>query len=136
MATQRAIAFHEAAHAVVAEAVGCPILRVCVVPGSAHFVASDQVPLSAINKAAILWAGGIAERRVSGMAEDGEDFAMISAVLGNDNRARWGSFRRSCRILTRRWPSVERLAALLELRGALTGHQVRDCLRAVASTLT
>lgn len=145
----RAVAIHEAAHAVARLHVGAPATPVEVRPNGAgltdgtleRWVCRSTGQYAAWDKLTVTLAGGCAEARaskrsplmvfLSGGASD--DYANAQPVIGwlveqgyaQDEHQAWSRAEAETKAFVReQWASIERVADMLQRHGRLEGHEV------------
>jgi hypothetical protein len=127
------IAHHEAGHAVVARALGLPIVEVAIDPtsgGHNRYRASEPpAGWTATNDGAVLFAGYLAEIRwcVGELHGSDDDRAKAEQLIGEGLDARMAE-RIASDILDRHGSDVERLADALIRNRRLTGEQIDELL--------
>ena len=140
----RAIAYHEAGHAVAAFALDIPVLYATIVPdgeNEGHVQFADQ-EVSVQDVATVALAGPAAQehgqRRKGPNASDYltdvmNALACLREVLPEGEATRWGRYleQRAKDIVTSEayWPAVEAVAKELVQHRKLTGKQVDECIK-------
>ena len=128
--TKQETAYHEAGHALVALAVGCPVVQVSIQPGThlqtAHCALSEGFPviLDDIDQVAVAVAGSLAQGFLTSQRESypsRSDFALINHKTLEVQEAGYG---KCVKLLTDNWHAVEGVAAALLSRNTLTGSEV------------
>ncbi len=159
-ASRRAVAFHEAGHAVVAESLGVRVAKATIIPGPGfagrvrHEHALDREasiliafagahaearlrgrrPRLALRPGAAGWAGGDVARYGAGY-DIRHAHRWAHGPLGRDREERRAYLRwlwqRARLLVADRWDEIEAVAAALLKRGTLSGAAVRRVLARV-----
>lgn len=134
---RRYLAIHEAAHAVVAEALGLRVRHVSIDPECMTYL--TLVPATRrwyTRNAIVACAGFIAESRVTpdlivAAGQDGENaqrsMALFYGEAEVEGRFQW-AVKRAERLVHGHWLAIERVAARLLRSGTLDGKGVRACI--------
>jgi ATP-dependent Zn protease len=142
MTELKAIAFHEAGHAVVALALGCVVHGVAIAPccgeqrlGELRVSFSKNKVRGATQATMVPLGGSIAQHAACPGSARGDDidlriaFDAAAYLASNPRRFLDLMQRRTKKIIERHWREVEAVAAALQGRGKLTGEEIDALFR-------